>query len=214
VVADIPGLIEGASEGRGLGHQFLRHVERARVLVLLVDLAPMAERAPAEQEAVLVEELGRYEPQLLERPRLVVGSRADLVEGAPRAADDDGGGQVELAMRISAVTGQGLRELVGRMADEVRAARAAEPVDDGFVVHRPAPEGVSVERLDDRNVRVLGRAAERAVAISDLTNPDALAYVQGRLRRLGVDRALVRAGVAEGDTVHIGGFSFDYEPDA
>jgi GTP-binding protein len=212
VVADIPGLIEGASEGRGLGHQFLRHVERARVLVLLVDLAPMADRPPAEQEAVLVEELGRYEPQLLERPRLVVGSRADLVEG--EADEEAGTGKVDVAMRISAVTGQGLRELVGSMADAVRAARAAEPSDDGFVVHRPAPEGVSVERLDDRNVRVRGRAAERAVAISDLTNPDALAYVQGRLRRLGVDRALVRAGVAEGDTVHIGSFSFDYEPDA
>ncbi len=80
VVADIPGLIEGASEGKGLGDRFLRHVERARVLVLLLDLAPVAERSPAEQEAVLLAELDGYRPQLLERRRLVVGSRADLAE--------------------------------------------------------------------------------------------------------------------------------------
>src|SRR5579864_7467186 len=80
VVADVPGLVDGASEGRGLGHRFLRHVERARVLVLLVDLGADAGRPPAEQERVLLDELGRYEPQLLDRPRLIVGSRADLEE--------------------------------------------------------------------------------------------------------------------------------------
>src|SRR5688500_12098889 len=80
VVADLPGLIEGASEGRGLGHQFLRHVERARVLVLLLDLSPLSEHSPEEQERILLEELGRYQPDLLERPRLVVGSRADLAD--------------------------------------------------------------------------------------------------------------------------------------
>src|SRR2546422_4207640 len=77
VLADIPGLIEGAAEGRGLGHQFLRHIERARVLVILCDLAPVDGRSPAEQERVLLAELGRYRPELLERPRLVVGSKAD-----------------------------------------------------------------------------------------------------------------------------------------
>ena len=85
VLADIPGLIEGAAEGRGLGHRFLRHVERARVLVLLIDLAPVDGGAPAEQERILLDELGRYQPELLDRPRLVVGSKADV------AADDPGG---------------------------------------------------------------------------------------------------------------------------
>src|ERR1700735_194165 len=79
VVADIPGLIEGASEGRGLGHQFLRHVERARVLVILVDLAAEDGRSPAEQERILLEELSRYRPELAERPRVVVGSKNDAV---------------------------------------------------------------------------------------------------------------------------------------
>jgi len=87
VVADIPGLIEGASEGRGLGHQFLRHVERARVLLVLLDLASLEGRSPAEQERVLLEELGRYEPDLLERPRLIIGTKADV---APPDAEFDG----------------------------------------------------------------------------------------------------------------------------
>jgi GTPase len=205
VVADVPGLIEGASEGRGLGHRFLRHVERARVLVVLLDLAEVAERPPADQERVLLDELGRYRPDLLERPRIVVGSRADLAAGGPGAAWD--------GERVSAVTGLGLKRLVGRMADAVRAARSAEPAPDGFVVHRPAAEGFEVERDRDGSWRVVGRQAERAVALSDLTNPDALAYAQLRLRRIGVDRALARAGARPGDLVRIGGLTFDYEPD-
>ncbi len=88
VMADIPGLLEGAAEGRGLGHQFLRHIERARVLVILCDLAPIDGRSPAEQEAILLDELRRYEPELLDRPRVVVGSKADVAtEQLRRIAD-------------------------------------------------------------------------------------------------------------------------------
>ncbi len=203
VVADIPGLIEGASEGKGLGHRFLRHVERARVLVVLIDLAPSEGRAPAEQERVLLDELGRYQPDLLDRPRLVVGSRADVADAG---AEWDG-------RRMSAITGAGVRELVGDMARLVREAREAEPVTEGLVIHRPALEGVRVEQEGNGVYRVIGRAAERAVALSDLTNPEALAYVDHRLKRLGVGKALARAGARAGDTVLVGAFSFDYEPD-
>ncbi len=204
VVADIPGLIEGASEGRGLGHRFLRHVERARALVVLVDLGweVAALPAPEEQERVLLDELRRYEPDLLDRPRIVVGSRADL------SPDDHG------ELRVSAVTGAGIAAVRGRMADLVREAREAEPRAEGFVVHRPATEGFQVERTDGNQWRVVGRQAERAVALSDLTNPEALAYAQARLRSMGVDRALARAGVRDGDLVHVGGFTFEYASDA
>ena len=205
VVADVPGLIEGASEGKGLGHRFLRHVERARVLVVLLDLAEVAECPPDAQLSVLLDELGRYRPELLERPRVVVGSRADLAGSGPGAAWDGD--------RVSAVTGEGVTRLVGRMADHVRAARAAEPEPDGFVVHRPVAEGFRVERDAGGGWVVVGRQAERAVALSDLTNPDALAYAQARLRRIGVDRALAKAGARAGDTVRIGDLRFDYEPD-
>jgi GTP-binding protein len=203
VVADLPGLIEGASEGRGLGHRFLRHVERARVLVLLLDLSPLAEHTPAEQERILLRELARYQPDLLERPCLVVGSRADL---APPDLDFSG-------ERITAVTGQGVPQLVGRMAAAVAEARAAQPEPEGFVVHRPAGEGYRVERDDSGVFVVIGRQAERAVALSDLTNVDALDEAHRRLRSLGVDRALARAGARPGDEVHIGRLSFTYEDD-
>jgi GTPase len=203
VVADIPGLIEGASEGRGLGHRFLRHIERARALVVLLDLAAADGTSPVEQERILLDELGRYQPDLLARPRLVVGSKADAA--TPEVAWDGD--------RLSALTGEGLRPLLGRMATLVDEARAELPRPTAFVVHRPEPSGIAVERAADGGWQVLGRPALRAVALSDLTNADALAYAQGRLRGLGVDRALARAGARAGDRVHIGGFEFDYEPD-
>ncbi len=212
VMADIPGLVEGASEGRGLGHRFLRHVERARVLVVLVDLGADAGRPPAEQERVLLDELGRYEPQLLERPRLIVGSRADLEDTAD--LDDGAAAWPPDAPRVSAITGAGVRQLVSAAAGLVDRARRAEPAPTaGVVVHRPVPEGVGVERAADGSFVVVGRPALRAVALNDITTADALAYVQRRLKRLGVDRALARAGAREGDVVHVGGFAFTYEPD-
>ena len=205
-VADIPGLIEGASEGRGLGHQFLRHIERARVMVVLVDLA--AEDAgghpPADQERILLEELGAYRPELLERPRIVVGSKVD----DPRA-DPMWEGEM-----ISAVTGEGLRPLVGRMADLVDQARAAEAevqAEGTFTVHRLVPSGIIVSRDDDGTYVVHGKEAERAVALNDLTNPEALIYAQARLKRMGVDKELARAGARQGDPVRIGRLEFDYD---
>ena len=150
---------------------------------------------------MLLAELARYKPELLERPRLVVGSKADRPDAAAYSGTT-----------ISAVTGDGLPRLVGRTMDLVRAARSAEPVASEPVVHRPVPEGVAVERTGQGFV-VRGRPAERAVAVNDLTNPHALEYVQGRLRRLGVDRALARAGAREGDLVTVGGFTFEYQPD-
>jgi len=204
VVADIPGLIEGASEGRGLGHQFLRHVERARVLVVLLDLASVEGRTPADQERVLLEELGRYEPGLLERPRLVIGTKADV---APADVEFDG-------MRISAVTHEGLGPFLGSVSRLVAEARETEREPESFVVHRPAEEGFSVRRDEDGVLRVVGRLAERVVAMADLTNPEAFAYVQDRFRRLGVDRALARAGARHGEAVRIAEIELEYHDPA
>jgi GTP-binding protein len=208
VMADIPGLIEGASEGKGLGHQFLRHVERARALLVLVDLGPGAGATPEEQERVLLEELGRYRPELLERPRVVVGTKADVAVEPGRSGREPGGRSGDFL--ISAVTGDGLPALLRRTAALVVEARAAVPAQEAFVIHRPQAEGIQVERSDDGGYVVLGQAAQRAVALSDLTDAQALAYAHDRLRRLGVDRALARAGAREGDTVHIGRLTFEY----
>jgi GTP-binding protein len=209
VVADIPGLIEGASEGRGLGHQFLRHVERARVMCLLVDLAALDGTPPAEQERVLLEELGAYRPELLTRPRLVVGTKADItgttdLEAIGFTPDDSS------RFVISAVTRDGLGALVGAMAALVHEARSAEPVQDGVVLLRPVPQGAAVEREGEHEFRVRGRDVERVVALNDITSPDAMAYIGHRLDRLGVNKLLAKAGATDGDVVWIGDFSFEY----
>ena len=205
VVADVPGLIEGASEGRGLGHRFLRHVERARVLVVLCDLSAetVEGHPPKLQEELLLRELGAYRPELVDRPRIVVGSKADV---AADGVEWDG-------PRLSAATGEGVQWLLGQLAEQVREARDALPVVDSFAVHKPEPEGIAVQRDVDGAWIVLGRPALRAVAVNDLTNAEALAYVQDRLHKLGVDRALHRAGARSGETVRIGAFEFEYEPD-
>ncbi len=224
VVADIPGLIEGASQGRGLGHRFLRHVERARGLVVLVDLAAADGRSPGDQERVLLQELGSYRPELLERPRLVVGTKVDLVtaeagdgavtgEGQVAALAGQAGGNGGPQLRISAVTGAGLGGFLGCLTDLVDGSSQEQPEAEGIVVHRPEPEGFEVEREADGAFLVRGRTAERAVALSDLTDAQALDYAQGRLRRLGVLRALARAGARPGDQVRIGGLAFTYERD-
>jgi len=205
VVADVPGLIEGAAEGKGLGHRFLRHIERARVLVLLLDLSPMAPAPPEEQERVLLEELAGYRADLLSRPRIRVGSRADTADAEVVEAFD--------GLVVSAVTGQGIDELLGALRREVEAARALEPEPETFVTHRPVAEGVRITRRDDGSYEVVGREAVRAVGLSDLTDPGAMEVVRERLARIGVDRALARAGARHGDVVHIGSVSFDYESD-
>ncbi|HEY8092803.1 MAG TPA: GTPase ObgE [Acidimicrobiales bacterium] len=204
VVADIPGLIEGASEGKGLGLQFLRHIERARVLCLLLDLAPMEDASPQEQERILLHELESYRPELLDRPRLVVGTKVDV-------AGHDHTEYPEL--RMSAVNGDGVMDVVFRLGALVADTRAAEPEPEGFVVIRPEVEGVTVSRESEHEFRVLGRQAERAVALSDVSDRQALDYIDERMKRLGVAKALARAGAQSGDVVHIGEFSFEYEPD-
>lgn len=221
VVADVPGLVEGAAEGRGLGHRFLRHVERARVLVVLLDAASPEGRTTEDQQRVLLAELERYRPELLERPRLVVESKADLLLSDDahdgRAGSDAPDADDPPPLRVSAVTGQGVDELVGRLARMVTDARdtAAATVEGPIVVHRPLGDTeIEVSRLDDGSYVVGGRAALRAVALSDLTDDDAIAIVQQRLRRLGVERSLRRAGVRDGDTVHVGELTFTYESDA
>lgn len=201
VVADIPGLIEGASEGKGLGHQFLRHIERARALCILVDLAPADGTPPEEQEAILLHELEAYEPRLVARPRLTVGTKVDMPEFEWSG------------LAMSAVTGDGVRNVVGKLAQLVSEARDEEPDQEGFVFLQPEPEGVWVERVGEGQYRVHGRKAERAVALNDVTTPDAIGYIDHRLKKLGVAKALAKAGAREGDIVWIGEFSFEYAPE-
>jgi GTP-binding protein len=225
VMADIPGLVEGAAAGKGLGHRFLRHIERARILVILIDLDPTAGHDPTEQLRILLGELGGYQPALLERPRVVVGSKLDLSPdgggsgnggasgNAADAADSAGTRSAAICdLVVSAATGAGVRPLVEKLAVLVGEARAAATVaaTGAVVVHRPVPEGVDVQRVSPGTWRVVGRVAERAVAFSDLSDVGALDEAVKRLRRLGVDRALARAGVRDGDEVSVGAMTFTW----
>jgi GTP-binding protein len=198
VMADIPGLVEGAAEGKGLGHQFLRHIERARVLMVLLDLeAPdVGGMAPSEQLRILLSELGSYRP---------VGSKVDV------GSDEEG--VCDMVLSVAASTG--VRPLVDRLAPLVQEVRAEAAVASSseIVVHRPIPEGVAVHRTGSGEWVVQGRAAERAVALSDLNDEGAQAEVVRRLRRLGVDRALARAGAHDGDEITVGAMTFTWGAD-
>ncbi|MHB1088633.1 MAG: GTPase ObgE [Acidimicrobiales bacterium] len=201
VMADIPGLIEGAAEGRGLGHDFLRHVERARVLCVLVDLSEFAPMSPEDQMEILLRELGNYQADLLERPRVVVGSKGDV------ATSD-----LEGVATISSVTGEGIDALVAHLAQlvvRVRQEQEAE-LEHTVVVHKPLPDEIHVVRDGENAWSVEGRPALRAVRFQDLTDDEALAEIVRRLRALGVDRLLARAGVHDGDVVTIGPLSFEW----
>ena len=142
---------------------------------------------------------------MLERPRLVVGTKLDAAD-VDAQADWTGD-------RISAVTGDGVRPVLGKLADLVKQARSNQPPQQAAVVIRPEPEGTHVEKISDNEFRLKGRAVERAVALNDVHTPDALNYIDERLKNLGVPRLLVRAGAGDGAVVWIGEFSFDYVPE-
>ncbi|MGA0064125.1 MAG: GTPase ObgE [Ilumatobacteraceae bacterium] len=205
VIADIPGLIEGASQGKGLGHQFLRHIERARVLCLLIDLASMEEIDPHVQVDVLLRELGEYRPDLLDRPRVIVGTKGDAVSEETRSR--------WTYPIISAVTGAGVKDVLGALAEIVRDARRETIAESTEITIRPEPDGVTVERIGDNEYRLHGRAVERAVALNDVTSVDALNYIDDRLSGLGVPRLLARAGARDGAVIHIKEFSFEFIPE-
>lgn len=189
------------------------------MLLILLDLVPMDGLSARRQLEVLLRELGQYRPELLERPRLVVGSKADAAPGPgdePLDPDMPETDLPEMDMRVSAATGEGLSDMVHRLADLVAAARRerAGVAHAEVVVHRPLGEGVTVERSGPGRWVVHGRTAERAVAFHDLTEEGALEEAIRRLRRLGVDRVLNRAGVRDGDEVQIGVASFTWEREA
>lgn len=215
IVADIPGLIEGASEGKGLGHQFLRHIERAHILVILLDLS--SAQSIKEQQKVLLGEIKSYDSELLKRPRILVGSKLDL----PKLDDTQSETDIsELDICISSVVGTGIQELKGLMAQTLTAERQKLDSVVDFskepIIHRPlseAPE-IHIDKVSSNLWRLSGRAVERAVAIYELKDPEAMQCVQERLSSLGVDKVLSNAGAIDGDIVAIESLEFEYYEDS
>jgi GTPase len=224
VVADIPGLIEGASHGAGLGHDFLAHVERTRVLVHVLDLAPLDGSDPEENHATVEREIERHDPRLAELPRVLALSKADLVTPAEAAETAVAwrqrlGDEVPVVV-TSAATGHGveaLGALLARLVPPLPPAEGPLPGERDLAEHRvfrPADErGWRVERVGE-GFRVSGPGVERLVARYDLGNEEALAHLESRLRGLGVIAALEEAGFQAGDDVEIAGVEFELDPSA
>ena len=214
-IADVPGLIEGASSGAGLGHAFLRHVERTRVLVHVVD---GSSKDPEWDHDVIREELRAHDPALLDKPLLVAFNKLDL----PAARDAWPG--FEAARRregrevvgLSAATGEGLDEFRTRLAAMLPSAEELEaaPEPAGVVVHRIESmlDGFVVERDRDGAFRVRGKRIERIAAQTNFDVEESAERFQRDLERMGIDAELRRAGVAAGDLVRIGGSELEWEP--
>jgi GTP-binding protein len=231
VIADIPGLIEGASAGAGLGHDFLAHIERTRLLVHVLDLAPVDGSDPVANHATVELELKLHNPRLSVLPRVLALSKADLVD--PEARRDAAErwrrrvGPDTPVVVTSSATGLGLGELAGELASRVPASDTVpsathdggagrDPEPEELAEHRvfrPAAErAYTVVKVADGMYRVSGKGIERLVARYDLDNEDALAYLERRLRGIGVIRALEAQGFEPGDEVEIAGVAFDLDP--
>jgi GTP-binding protein len=225
VVADVPGLIEGASEGAGLGHAFLRHIERTALILHVVDLSGSYEgRDPIEDIGVIDSELAAHAAELAERPQIVIGNKLDA-DGAPENSDRVAAWCEERGRQyfgVSAATGDGIGPMIRAVAEmvfEIRTAEAAqaarEPVFEAEYVYRPAAEkDITVSRAMDGGWEVRGGGIERLIIKTDMNNEEAVAYLQRRLLKMGVEERLRKAGARDGDTVHIGPVSFEFETHA
>ena len=224
ILADIPGLIEGASGGAGLGHDFLAHVERTRMLVHVLDLAPLDGSDPVANHAVIEHELAAHDARLARLPRVLALSKADLVPAgearATAAAWRERLGEDVPVIVTSSATREGLDELASLLQRSVpvqapRPAQelaATEQLAEHRVFRPAAGREWSVERGAEGVLRVTGEPVERLFARFDVENEEALAHVERRLRRMGVIRALEAAGFEPGDDVEIAGIVFELDP--
>jgi GTPase len=221
-VADVPGLIEGASDGRGLGHDFLRHIERCAALVHVIDTATIEPgRNPVEDLDIIENELSRY-GGLEDRPRLVALNKIDVPDGRDISefVVDDLRERGLRVFPVSAASGEGMRELTFAMAEIVSRSRAAASVTEArrIVLRPPSADGAdafSVEETPD-GWRVRGEKPERWIRQTDFSNDEAVGFLADRLNRLGVETRLVQLGAQEGDPVLIGhpdnSVVFDFKP--
>jgi GTP-binding protein len=225
VLADIPGLIEGASEGHGLGHEFLAHVERTRLLVHVLELAPLDDSDPDANFATIEAELSGYDSRLATLPRILALSKADLVPAedaaAARAAWQERLGEDVPVLVTSSATGQGLDELRDRLfllvpedapAPALSEELAAPETLAEHQVFRPAGDrGYDIERVGDRAFRVTGPRVELLLRRFDVENEEAAAHVEQRLVKLGVIQALADAGFEPGDELEIAGIELELD---
>jgi len=208
VIADIPGIIEGAAEGKGLGHEFLRHVERTRVLLFLLDLG---DEDPVATYQILNDELTQYSDVFEDRPRVFALNKVDITENRERAEE------IAKAFRnpfiTSGATGEGVEELLEHLWTVVDKVKREEEVE----IHIPESEysyeaPFTIEATGD-GFRVAGKRIRQAVLMTNFDNDEAVKFLHHRLKRMGVFKALERMGAEEGQTITIEDLEFEYRPD-
>lgn len=216
VLADIPGLIEGAHEGVGLGHEFLKHVERTKLLIHVVDVAAIEGREPLQDFETINEELRKYNPKLAERPQIVAANKIDLPSGEENLEDftkkvEEKGYKV---FPISAATGKGVRELMAYAGDMLSRLPETIMTDeaDAEVVYGPTEEEPFTIRQEGHLFIVEGKWIRKIVGSTNFSVYESLQYFQRVLRSKGVIDALEKAGIQEGDTVRLDDFEFEYVP--
>ena len=213
VLADIPGLIEGAAEGVGLGHDFLRHIERTKVLLHVVDVSGCEGRDPIEDFEKINHELEAYSAKLARRKQLVVANKMDLPDSADnfvilKEYVEEKGYEI---MPVSAATGEGLQELMWK-AWEMARQYVAEPEEEIGVVEEGDPDSFEIIRgAEDADFEVKGKNIERLVAMTNFDNSEALYRFQLIWKRLKIEEALLEAGIQEGQTVRILDMVFNYQ---
>jgi GTP-binding protein len=213
-VADMPGLIEGASEGHGLGHRFLKHVERCAALAHLVECSPLDGSDPIENFNLVERELKKYSPELEAKPRLVVLTKSDTVPNAADLVDSLSAASGRRVFPISAVTGSGLDELLYAMLELVQArASSPEPRVVRFQ-EQPKDSDAWDVVVESDGFALVGRQVARIVAMTNLESEEALRHLHRRLVRLGVIARLRDLGAEEGDTVRVGNLEFAYSEES
>lgn len=213
VAADIPGLIEGAYAGKGLGHRFLRHVERTRLLVHLIDIAAIEGRNPLRDYQEINEELAKFEPRLAELPQLIVLNKVDLLTGPEPIRKFRQDLPKAEVYEISAATGLGTDALVLGIAQRLQTLPRMPliPVPEEAVIELSPLPGLVVSKLAEGSYEVSGRRVEILAAKTDFNNDEALANFQRMAKRIGVFELLLKEGLKSGDTVLIGEKEFTYE---
>lgn len=213
VMADLPGLIEGAHEGVGLGHQFLRHVERTRLIVHVIDMSAMEGRDPYEDYVTINRELEEYDKKLSERPQIIVANKMDMPGAEENLANFKEQIEEEIDIfPISALTKQGLRELLYAIADKLEQLPKESVTEEPFVVikHKEKEKPFYIRRDDDGAFVLYGEEIERLFKMTDFSTEESAQRFARQLRRLGVDDALRERGAIDGSTVRILDFEFDF----
>lgn len=214
VMADVPGLIEGAAEGSGLGHRFLRHVERTRLLLHVVDMSGLTEHEPWEDYTIIEKELKKYRRDLADRPRMIVANKMDMPDAREKLEEFRRHvGEDREIFEISALTGEGLRELMYTTYHRLQTAPAPAgviDVDDRKITKVEPKAEFTVKRDEDGVWTVTGEKVEKLVIRTDWSREESLKRLSHILNKMGVDEALRRAGVRDGDTVRIADREFDF----